>query len=197
KKKKTKKEIKDKKKRKKEKCTSNKKIKTKKSNKIKQSKKEKITKETKIKVNEVTKETVVEEETIDFKAKEKTDSNLEKGKKKVIQQGSNGSVEKTYELVLENGKEVEKTEIDKKVLQKAKKEIVYIGTKEKPKAIKQMSNTAPSGGETKTMQATGYTADSTGCSGVTATGINLSSNRSQKVVAVDPSVIPLGSRVWA
>lgn len=167
-----------------------------KSDKVKPGKKEEVTKETEIKVTGVTKETVVEEETIDFKTKEKTDSNLEKGRKKVIQQGSNGNVEKTYELVLENGKEVEKTEIDKKVLQKAKKEIVSIGTKEKPKAIKQMSNSAPSGGETKTMQATAYTADCNGCSGVTATGINLSSNRGQKVVAVDPSVIPLGSRVW-
>ncbi len=46
------------------------------------------------------------------------------------------------------------------------------------------------------MHATKYTADCSGCSGVTATGINLKANPGMKVVAVDPSVIPLGSRVW-
>lgn len=47
-----------------------------------------------------------------------------------------------------------------------------------------------------TMSATGYTAKCAGCSGITATGIDLNSNPNAKVVAVDPSVIPLGSRVW-
>ncbi|MDV2685544.1 peptidoglycan-binding protein [Alkalihalophilus lindianensis] len=45
------------------------------------------------------------------------------------------------------------------------------------------------------MEATAYTAYCEGCSGVTATGIDLRENPDQKVVAVDPSVIPLGSRV--
>ncbi len=169
-----------------------------KSDKVKPAKEEKVTKKTEIKVTEVSKETVVEKETIDFKTKEEKDSSLEKGKENVIQKGNNGSVEKTYQLVLENGKEVKKTEIDKKILKKAKNKIVSVGTKAKPKpkAAKKSSTSAPSGGQTKTMQATAYTADCAGCSGVTATGINLSKNRSKKVVAVDPSVIPLGSRVW-
>lgn len=47
-----------------------------------------------------------------------------------------------------------------------------------------------------TVTATAYTAYCTGCSGTTATGIDLRSNPNQKVIAVDPSVIPLGSRVW-
>lgn len=56
---------------------------------------------------------------------------------------------------------------------------------------------APStSGKTFTMQATAYTAECYGCSGITATGINLNNNRHMKVVAVDPRVIPLGSRVW-
>ncbi|WP_431799216.1 LysM peptidoglycan-binding domain-containing protein [Halobacillus andaensis] len=45
------------------------------------------------------------------------------------------------------------------------------------------------------VEATAYTADCTGCSGVTATGIDLKANPDQKVIAVDPSVIPLGSKV--
>lgn len=51
-------------------------------------------------------------------------------------------------------------------------------------------------GEVLYMMATGYTADCSGCSGVTSTGIDLNNNPNAKVVAVDPSVIPLGSKVW-
>ena len=47
-----------------------------------------------------------------------------------------------------------------------------------------------------TMTSTAYTASCVGCSGITATGINLKANPNQKVISVDPNVIPLGSRVW-
>ncbi|MCF6136286.1 peptidoglycan-binding protein [Pseudalkalibacillus berkeleyi] len=50
--------------------------------------------------------------------------------------------------------------------------------------------------KTMTMQATAYTADCNGCSGVTATGIDLNKNPDQKVIAVDPNVIPLGTEVY-
>jgi len=47
-----------------------------------------------------------------------------------------------------------------------------------------------------TVEATAYTPYCAGCSGITATGIDVRSNPNQKVIAVDPSVIPLGSKVW-
>jgi N-acetylmuramoyl-L-alanine amidase len=46
-----------------------------------------------------------------------------------------------------------------------------------------------------TVEATAYTADCEGCSGTTSTGIDLKANPNQKVIAVDPNVIPLGSKV--
>jgi N-acetylmuramoyl-L-alanine amidase len=46
------------------------------------------------------------------------------------------------------------------------------------------------------VSATAYTGQCEGCSGVTATGIDLNANPNAKVIAVDPSVIPLGSKVW-
>lgn len=52
------------------------------------------------------------------------------------------------------------------------------------------------GKKTFQMEATAYTAYCNGCSGTTATGIDLRANPNQKVVAVDPAVIPLGSRVY-
>ncbi|MYL60817.1 hypothetical protein GLW20_25260, partial [Virgibacillus halodenitrificans] len=53
-----------------------------------------------------------------------------------------------------------------------------------------------SGGKVYTMSASAYTASCSGCSGYTTTGINLNANPNKKVIAVDPSIIPLGSRVW-
>ncbi|ASK64243.1 hypothetical protein CFK37_00565 [Virgibacillus phasianinus] len=46
-----------------------------------------------------------------------------------------------------------------------------------------------------TVTATAYTMESAGGSGVTYTGINLRENPNAKVIAVDPSVIPIGSVV--
>lgn len=47
-----------------------------------------------------------------------------------------------------------------------------------------------------TVEATAYTATCEGCSGITATGINLKENPNAKVISVDPSIIPLGSKVY-
>lgn len=47
-----------------------------------------------------------------------------------------------------------------------------------------------------TVTATAYTASCEGCSGITATGINLKDNPDKKVISVDPNVIPLGSKVY-
>ncbi|MDQ0218053.1 LysM peptidoglycan-binding domain-containing protein [Peribacillus cavernae] len=50
-------------------------------------------------------------------------------------------------------------------------------------------------GKTLTVKSTAYTAYCEGCSGVTKTGVNLRKNPNEKVIAVDPNVIPLGSKV--
>jgi len=47
-----------------------------------------------------------------------------------------------------------------------------------------------------TVKATAYTASCEGCSGITATGVNIKDNPDKKVIAVDPDVIPLGSKVY-
>lgn len=46
-----------------------------------------------------------------------------------------------------------------------------------------------------TVSATAYTAYCNGCSGITKTGINLKQNPGLKVIAVDPNVIKLGTKV--
>lgn len=47
-----------------------------------------------------------------------------------------------------------------------------------------------------TVSASAYTANCNGCSGITSTGINLKRNPDVKVIAVDPSIIPLGTKVY-
>ena len=61
---------------------------------------------------------------------------------------------------------------------------------------KQASAPANASGKTLTMRATAYTAYCEGCSGITANGTDIRSNPNLKVIAVDPRVIPLGTRVW-
>ncbi|BAQ08761.1 peptidoglycan-binding protein [Bacillus sp. OxB-1] len=55
---------------------------------------------------------------------------------------------------------------------------------------------AKANGKELTVTATAYTAYCKGCSGTTAYGIDLRANPNQKVIAVDPRVIPLGTKVW-
>ncbi|WP_270179740.1 peptidoglycan-binding protein [Alkalihalobacillus sp. CinArs1] len=57
------------------------------------------------------------------------------------------------------------------------------------------SKSSEQSGQEFKVEATAYTAYCEGCSGVTATGIDLRANPNQKVIAVDPDVIPLGSKV--
>ncbi|TKC18764.1 LysM peptidoglycan-binding and 3D domain-containing protein [Robertmurraya kyonggiensis] len=58
------------------------------------------------------------------------------------------------------------------------------------------ASTAPVEGKVITVEATAYTSSCEGCSGITSTGINLKENPDAKVISVDPTVIPLGSKVY-
>lgn len=66
---------------------------------------------------------------------------------------------------------------------------------ERDKALSQAS-AKPQGRDIMVI-ATAYTPYcNTGCTGITATGINVGSNPNAKVVSVDPNIIPLGSKLY-
>ncbi|WP_212391531.1 3D domain-containing protein [Sporosarcina beigongshangi] len=69
-----------------------------------------------------------------------------------------------------------------------------------PSSTPQVAVSAPppsvSEGEELLVTATAYTAYCEGCSGTTAYGIDLRANPNRRVIAVDPRVIPLGTKVW-
>ncbi|MGD6960441.1 ubiquitin-like domain-containing protein [Rossellomorea aquimaris] len=158
-----------------------------------------------VNVVRVEKVTDVVEETKDFTVISKKDSDLSKGNEKVVQEGKNGLVEKKFEVVKENGKEVSRKLVSEKVVKESQDKIINVGTKVLVAQVSRGSSSSnssatasavPSGGREFYVSSTAYTASCNGCSGYTATGINLKSNPNVKVIAVDPSVIPLGTKVY-
>lgn len=150
----------------------------------------------KVAITRVEKVTDVVEESLDFAVEKRNDSSLLKGKEKVISEGKPGKVEKTYEVVKENGKVVSKTLQSEEVINEPTKKIVSVGTKVVTASVSRNNSSAPAGGKEFYVTSTAYTPYCNGCSGISATGINLRSNPNLKLIAVDPKVIPLGSKVW-
>ncbi|MCR6110788.1 peptidoglycan-binding protein [Bacillus sp. A301a_S52] len=77
-----------------------------------------------------------------------------------------------------------------KALQQPEKKVVT------SRSNQQQEKTTQSHGTTIQVEATAYTAYCDGCSGITYTGLDLRNNPTKKVIAVDPQVIPLGSKVY-
>ncbi|MFF2797826.1 ubiquitin-like domain-containing protein [Lysinibacillus xylanilyticus] len=157
-----------------------------------------ITPQSKITVVRVEKVIDVVEESLDFAIEKKQDASLQQGKQKVVTAGQNGLVTKTYEVVKENGQVVAKNLQSKNVVKESQKQVVAVGTKTVVASAATVSrgSSEPASGKEFYVTATAYTPNCTGCSGISATGINLKSNSGLKVIAVDPSVIKLGSKVW-
>lgn len=153
-----------------------------------------ITPNDKIAVVRVEKVTDVVEESVDFAIEKKNDSSLLKGKEKVVSEGKKGKVERTYSIVKENGKVVSKKLASEKVIKKPKTKVVSVGTKVITANVSR--STEPSSGKEFYVTATAYTPNCAGCSGISAAGLNLRANPDMKVIAVDPNVIPLGTKVW-
>jgi uncharacterized protein YabE (DUF348 family) len=153
-----------------------------------------VTKNAVINVIRVEKVTDVVEEPIKYAIITKNDKNLEKGKQEVVTEGQEGLRSKRYEVILENGKEVSRKLVSEKTMREKQDKVVAMGTKV---IVAQVSRgTSEPAGKEFYVTSTAYTASCNGCSGYTATGINLRANPNMKVIAVDPSVIPLGTKVW-
>ncbi|MGA9226150.1 MAG: ubiquitin-like domain-containing protein [Mesobacillus sp.] len=156
--------------------------------------KQTVTKNAVINVIRVEKVTDVVEEPINYAVITKNDSNLEKGKQKVVNEGQEGLLSKRYEVVLENGKEVSRKLVSEKKMKEKQDKVVAMGTKVLVAQVSRGSS-EPAGKEIY-VSSTAYTANCNGCSGYTATGMNLRANPNAKVIAVDPRVIPLGTKVY-
>lgn len=155
-----------------------------------------ITPDEKIAVVRVEKVTDVVEESIAFATEKKNDSSLLKGKEKVVTAGKNGTVERTYEVLKENGQVISKTLQGENVLTDPTTKVVAVGTKVVTASVSRNNSSESGKGKEFYVTSTAYTPYCNGCSGTTATGINLRSNADLKLIAVDPNIIPLGTKVW-
>ena len=145
-------------------------------------------------------------ETIAFDKKTEKTNTLYEGEKKIKQKGINGVKTLTYSVVYEDGEIVSRTLTDTVITKEAQTEITLIGTKKKevkkPAATtsnkttsnKNSSNNTKvdlSGARRLTVTATAYHASEDGGS-ITALG----KVPCYGTVAVDPRVIPLGSKLY-
>lgn len=166
----------------------------------------KIEKGQKIEVVRVEEEIVTETEDIDFETTVKKNNKLDKSVKKTIQNGEVGKKEITSRIVYENGTKIGTEILSEKVVQEPKEQIVEQGTMEsyvsnsrgESTANTSSSNNSGSGssaapaGKTMTMESTAYYTGS-----VTATGTKPRRDpNGLSTVAVDPRVIPLGSKLY-
>lgn len=170
------------------------------------SKEEEIDKDTTVTITRVEEVTDTKEEVIDFSTVRRNDSSLEQGTEEVIASGSDGLLERTYKVTLENGKEVERELVSEEVKKESEQRVVAVGTKVIEQTVSRGGSSSSSNTESKEtssdndvlyMEATAYNWDCGSCSGTgrTATGYNVKANP-DGVIAVDPSVIPLGTKVY-
>ncbi|HVO42933.1 MAG TPA: ubiquitin-like domain-containing protein [Aggregatilineales bacterium] len=151
-----------------------------------------------IQVTRVTEDDQIDQEAIDFNTIVQPDPTLPLDSRQVIQTGIKGIRETRYRLRREDGAVVSQSAPETVVVQEPRDEIVAVGTL----AQLQTLNT-PEGGIIQywrmiPMLAHSYRPSSTGRApddpnyGVTATGAKLQ----QGIAAVDPAVIPLGTKLY-
>lgn len=140
--------------------------------------------EDKIQVIRVTKEKVEEESMLAYSTEERTSEEIFKGETRILQKGEKGLEKSTYEVILEDGKEVARNFVKKVLVKEPVSQIVAMGTKQ----VVSRGGNSLEFAEAHTMTATAYT--HTG--NRTYTGVWPSVG----TIAVDPKVIPLDTRLY-
>lgn len=151
-------------------------------------------------------EEIVSKEEIPYESKEKINKALAQGTKKVTSEGSAGEKEITYRISYEDGVEVSREVVSEKVTREPVARVTEVAPRNRMENYQIASagsiRTSRSGelaySRVLSFSATAYDASSCGKSpshsgyGVTATG----AAARKGVVAVDPSVIPLGTKLY-
>ncbi len=138
-----------------------------------------LTKDMEVVVKRVEIETATVEEKTPFKTVTKNDDSLDEGTSKVVTKGVKGTDKVTYEITYIDGKEKSRKEIKRETVEKAVDKVVANGTR--------ISYNGQSYSRKLVVKAYAYTGG-----GRTAMGTAARVGE----IAVDPSVIPLGSNVY-
>lgn len=150
-----------------------------------------------VQVIRVREEAISEVDTIPYDVLEQKDNKLSEGETKVAQVGVDGQRESVFRIVYEDGKPVSRAFLSEKVLLDPVNRIIALGT---VKNFKSNRGDLVRYSKIMDLKATAYTASlhDTGKSpgqpgfGITRTGIRAR----EGVIAVDPRIIPLGTKVY-
>jgi len=158
-----------------------------------------ISKDMTIKVVRVTEKEIIEKQTLAYSTEIKDMSDWEVGVEKHLRDGEDGEKVTSIKLTYEDGVEKKREVVEEKVTKPAISKLLAVGT---------LDTRLVSRGETiqfkkmLVMKATSYT-DDIACTGKiggnTATGTKprrISGGGKWSTVAVDPRVIPLGTKLW-
>ena len=151
---------------------------------------ETIQEDTIIKIIRVTEQTETLVEEINFKTIKQNANDMNKGTTKITTKGIKGEKEKQIKITYEDDKEVKREILEEKIIKEPVDQVVKVGTKALP------SVQTNRGGEVNrrlTVTATAYSVAQPSLSRYTANGTDLHAN--PRVIAVDPKVIPLGTKV--
>lgn len=150
-----------------------------------------------VNVYRILQQEVTVDEEIPFTSQEVSDKTLQKGKTKIKTKGQNGLKRVTYNITTENGIEIKRERISEVTVKNPVTQVVAVGTAEitkKTTKTSQKTVTANAGASLNyskkiTVTATAYTDH---------TGNKTASGRMPQygVIAVDPKVIPLGTRLY-
>lgn len=143
-----------------------------------------ITDQMTLSLTSVTEKTVVSTEPIAYKTVERTNSALKAGESRVVQEGKNGLASVIKKEVYHGSEPVDTKFVEKKEITAAQDKIVEVGP---TNVINGMTYS-----KAISAKVTAYTPYDAGCTGITATG----TKAGYGTVAVDPKVIPLGSKVY-
>jgi len=147
-----------------------------------------ISQETSIIVTRVEKQLVKETVVIPFQTVQKNTDDLDKGNSRVAQTGENGEKIVTTEIIIKNGKEVSRSTINEKITKAGKQQIIENGIR----GVLQLGNGVPlQYKKALNVTATAYSTEGWS-NNITATGTVARVG----AIAVDPKVIPLGSKLY-
>ena len=174
-----------------------------------------------IKITRVKKETINQSKPVDFKTVIKKDSKILKSKTNVSQNGIKGEKTITTDVTYENGKEVNRKVVKETLVKEPKNKIIVQGTMpaitysrgsttndpSRSINVKLTSKTSPSrgtvttssnpSGKTLYVKATAYWAFNGPNNTYTASGARaVRDPGGYSTIAVDPSVIPLGTKLY-
>ncbi len=143
-----------------------------------------------IEIDRVTTATVTETEIVKHETKKQKTNELYEGQTEVITKGEDGKTEHIYNITYINGKETSRELVKTTVVSEPVTEVVKVGTRIKS-SFKKTASTPKNYKAVIAMNGSAYTYGNDG-GNVTALG----KPTARGIVAVDPNVIPLGTRLY-